>query len=263
MKRMTSMFFSRLGSVALLLAGATSVAQATTSAVAAEAAGEPLDWYGDASAPNFSGVWIRLDIPPSSASASKEGWLPWPPPLKHPFATIWRKRLADAAAGKRTDDPVRGCMPPGMPRFVTGTNGPMIIMQTPGRVTLYRDGAPVRRIWLDGRGFPAAKDLESFSNGNALGRYEHGDFVTELRGIKDQPVDSTGVPHSNSLVITERFHHIDANRIRIDVTLNDPIAYTRPMTSSVTYVRFDNPFWEPKEFLCKPGVDYHPEKFVR
>lgn len=189
--------------------------------------------------------------------------MPWPPPLKSSFAAVWQKRVAEAAAGKRTDDPVTRCIPPGMPRFITSTNGPMLIMQTPGRVTFYRDGFPVRRVWLDGRPFPAAKDLEAFSNGNASGRYDKGDFVTELRGIKDQPIDSTGIPHSDALKITERYHRLDANHIRVDVTLTDPVAYTRPMTSTVTYARFADPLWEPREFLCKPGTDFHPEKYVR
>ena len=80
---------------------------------------EKLSWYGDPKAPDISGVWVRVD-PPAAAGASKEGWMPWPPPLKGKFAETWRQRVADAAAGKRTDDPVQGCLPPGMPRYMTG-----------------------------------------------------------------------------------------------------------------------------------------------
>lgn len=220
-----------------------------------------LSWYGDPKAPDLSGVWVRADTQ-GVASASKEGWMPWPPPLKGMFVQTWRKRVADAAAGKRTDDPVQGCVPPGMPRFVTGINGPMLITQTPGRVVMYRDGSPVRRIWLDGRANPPAKDLESFSNGNAIGRYEANDLVTDIVGIKDQPVDSTGIPHSDDLRIVERYHRIDANTLRVVVTLTDRTAYTKPMTSTVTYTRLDDPLWEPREFLCTPKTGYHPEKYV-
>ncbi|MGY2737035.1 hypothetical protein ACVWYO_004768 [Sphingomonas sp. UYP23] len=222
---------------------------------------EKLNWHGDATAPDISGVWVLVDAP--AISGSKEGWQPWAPPLKATFAEMWKKRVADAQAGKRTDDPVRGCLPPGMPRFITGTNGPMLIVQTKGRVLLYRDGIPVRRIWLNAAARPAAKDLESFSNGNAIGHYAGLDLVTEVIGIKDQPIDSTGVPHSDDLKIVERYHRVDAKTLRVTVTLTDPTAYTRSLTSSVTYRLLDDPAWEPQEFLCTPITNFHPEKYVR
>ena len=223
----------------------------------------PVSWYGDPSAPDISGVWVRSDVTATGASASKEGWLPWPPPLKPKFAEIWKKRVADTATGTRTDDPVRGCLPPGMPRFITGTNGPMQIIQTPGRVTMYRDGIPVRRVWTDGRAQPAVKDVEDFSNGNAVGRYVGSELVNDVIGMKDYPIDGTGVPHSPSLKIEERFRRIDAKTLRVTVTQTDPSAYTRTMTSVVTYTALDNALWEPREFICTPATNYYPEKYVR
>ena len=229
-------------------------------AVAAQAA-PPVkaSWYGDPAAPDVSGVWMLQ--PGTAATGSKEGWLPWPPPLKGSFAATYAKRIADPAA--RTDDPVVTCQPPGMPRFDTGTNGALMITQTPGRVTLYRDGIPVRRVWVDGRNLPAAKDLESFSNGNAIGHYVGTDLFTEIAGVKNQPIDATGIPHSDALKISERFHRVDATTLRIEVTLTDPAALARPMTSTVTYTAWPDPLWEPHEFLCRPKTDYHPDKYVR
>ncbi len=243
-------------SAALVIPAVASVAQAS-----GQAASERLSWYGDPKAPNLSGVWVRVDTP-VAAGVSKEGWGPWPPPLKDKYADIWRKRVADAAAGTRSDDPVQACLPPGMPRYMTGTKNELLIIQTPGRVMMYKDGSPVRRIWLDGHPFPGAKELESFSNGNARGRYEGQDLVTEIVGVKDQPIDSTGVPHSDDLKISERLHRIDATTLSVTVTLTDPTAYTRPLVSTVTYRTSDNPLWEPREFICTPKTDYHPETYV-
>ena len=222
---------------------------------------QKLSWYGDPAAPDISGVWVRAGT--EGGSASKEGWRPWPPPLKAPYAAIWRKRVTDASAGTRTDDPVRTCMPAGMPRFITGMTPPMLILQTPGRVMLYRDGMPVRRIWLDGRPHPRIEDLESFSNGNAIGRYVGTDLVTDIAGIKDQPIDSTGIPHSDDLKIVERFHRGDAQTLRVTVTLNDKTAFTRPMTNTIIYKLHSDPLWEPREFLCTPQTGYAPEQFVQ
>jgi hypothetical protein len=218
-----------------------------------------VSWYGDPAAPNISGVWVRSNVP----GASKEGWQPWPPPLKAPFAATWKKRVSDQAAGKRTDDPVRTCLPPGMPRFMSGTNGPLLIIQTPGRVTLYRDGDPVRRVWLDGRKNPESKDLEEFSNGNAIGHYEGHELVTEIIGFKDYPIDSTGVPHSEQLQIVERFQRVDDQTLKVAITLTDKLAYTKPMKSTVIYKTYGDAMWEPREFICTPVSGYHPEIYVR
>lgn len=247
--------------LAMALSAALVVPAASIAQAPGPAARERLSWYGDPKAPDLSGVWVRVDTPVASG-ASKEGWGPWPPPLKDKYADIWRKRVADAAAGTRTDDPIQACLPPGMPRYMTGTKNELLILQTPGRVTMYRDGSPVRRIWLDGHPFPDAKDLESFSNGNARGRYDGQDLVTEIIGIKDQPIDSTGVPHSEDLKISERLHRVDATTLRVTVTLTDPTAYTRPLVSTVTYRASANPLWEPREFICTPKTDYHPETYV-
>ena len=221
---------------------------------------ERLSCYGDPSAPDISGVWVRQ---PSNGSGSKEGWEPWPPPLKPPFEAKWKARVADAAAGKRTDDPVQACLPPGMPRFMTGVKTPLLILQTPGRVMMYRDGEPVRRIWLDGHPFPDAKDLESFFNGTARGHYEGKDLVTEVVGVKDQPIDGTGVPHSDDLKIAERIRRLDGDTLRVEVTLTDPTAYARPLTDTVIYKALKDPTWEPREFLCTPKTDYHPDVYIR
>lgn len=246
---------------ALLLAG-PAVAQSTGDAPPQVLPPEKLDWHGDASAPDLSGVWVRVPTT-TAAGKSPEGYLPWPPPLKEPYAATWHKRVADSAAGTRTDDPVMGCQPAGMPRFIAGMTGPMLIIQTPGRVLFYRDGLPVRRVWLDGRPLPSAKDIEAFSNGNAMGHYVGGDLVTEIAGIRDQPVDATGIPHSDGLRITERLHRVDANTLKVEVTLTDPLAYKAPLRTTVLYRKSDDPRWEPHEFLCKPKTDYHPEIMVR
>lgn len=226
---------------------------------------EPLSFYGDPQAPDLSGVWVRVDADANAGATatSKEGWLPWPPPLRPEFDKTWRERVAKAVAGERTDDPVRGCLPPGMPRYVTGTNSPMVLMQVPGVVMMYRYGIPFRRVWLTGVKLPDPVDREEFFNGYAIGHYEGSDLVTEVVGMKDLPIDGTGIPHSPNLHISERYHRIDATTMRVTVKLTDPTAYTRPMTSTVIYKAYDKPRWEIDEFVCTPITDYHPQDYVR
>lgn len=252
-----------LCAAAVLFLGAGAFA-ALPSAIAPPGArpAQRLDWYGDPGAPNLSGVWV-LEEQPARAGASREGWTPWSPPLKGEFAAKWKKRVADAAAGKRTDDPVRGCLPPGMPRYLTGAKNPLLLMQTPRRVTLYRDGETPRRIWLDGRAFPAPEDLEVFPHGTSVGRYEGDEMVIETIGLTDMPIDATGVPHSDQLKIVSRLRRVDERTLRVQVTLTDPVAFSKSMATTATYRKLDDPSWEPREYLCTPVTDHHPEIYVR
>ncbi len=224
---------------------------------------QAVGWYGDPSAPNISGVWVLAG--PATKTANKEGWTSWPPPLKGEYAKTYRERLAakDADGGWK-DDPVRACMPPGMPRYMTSTTTPLLIIQTPGRVTMYRDNSPVRRIWLDGRVNAGIEDLEAFSNGNSIARYEGGALLTKVEGLRtDYPIDSTGASHGETAVIEERISPQSDGTLRVDITLTDKEALTRPIRSSVIYRPLGDPKWEPKEFICTPKTAYHPEVYVR
>ena len=88
--------------------------------------------------------------------------------------------------------------------------------------------------------------------------------MTEVIGLRtDYPIDSTGVPHGDKLKIVERFHRVDEQTLKVDITLTDADAYTRPMTATVIYKASNDPLWEPKEFVCTPQTNYHPEAYVR
>ena len=223
---------------------------------------ERLDWFGDPGAPNLSGVWMLAEDRSKTVVGDPKGWRPWPPPLKGKFLTLWRQRVAQAKAGTRVDDPVIGCQPPGMPRFVTGDRSSLLIIQSHQRVTLMRSGEGARRIWLDGRVLPPAKDLEPFYKGISVGRYDGQELVVDSGGFKDWPIDSTGVPHSDKLHISEHYRRLDAQTMKVDVTLTDPDAYSRPIVSTVFYHAVTDPNWEPKEFICTPKTDYHPDRYA-
>ena len=233
---------------------------------------QPLSWFGDPGKPNLSGVWARTDIAsdPKGASANvkgvatgKEGWTPWPPPLRGDFASLWKKRVAEDAIGTRSDDPVTECLPAGMPRFITGMNGPLLLVQTPGRVSMTREYGPPRRIWLDGRKLPSRDDLEQFFSGNSVGHYEGETLVVDTVGVKDEPIDGTGVPHSDKVVIQERYHRVNEQTLSVEVTIKDELALRKPMRTVVTYKAVTDPLWELQDLTCVPKNGYHPELFVK
>jgi hypothetical protein len=259
---------SSISSLAIALATLSlAVAAAEPSAPATQATGRSLSWFGDPGSPDISGVWL-LEVPatsPADASAgsrSPEGWTPWPPPLRGAFATTWKSRIAAAKSGQRSDDPVKACLPAGMPRFITGMRGPLLIVQTPGRVAMTREFGPPRRIWLDGRSLPEADNLEQFFSGNSVGRYEGDALVVDTIGVKDLPIDSTGVPHSNKLVIRERYRRVSRDVLSVEVVVSDELALRRPMRTSLTFKAHADPLWELQDLVCVPDKSWHPELYV-
>ncbi len=243
---------------------AVTVSAASAQTLPAPLPPQPLSWYGDPGAPNVSGVWARAELASDpKLTASPEGWTPWPPPLRGQFADLWKQRVAATKAGTRTDDPVTNCLPAGMPRYITGMNGPLLIVQTPGRVVMTREYAPPRRIWLDGRALPSPDNLEQFYSGNSIGHYEGTTLVVETIGVKDEPIDSTGVPHSDTVDIKERYQRVDAQTLSVDVLVTDKLALSKPLRTTVTYKLSTDPRWELQDLTCTPKVAYHPELYVK
>jgi hypothetical protein len=50
-------------------------------------------------------------------------------------------------------------------------------------------------------------------------------------------LDNAGHPHSEALRVTERFRRMNAATLNIDITINDPKAYTKPWTATVRFER--------------------------
>jgi hypothetical protein len=91
-----------------------------------------------------------------------------------------------------------------------------------------------RDIWLDGRPIPKPGELLPRVNGYSVGRWEGDTLVVTSTGFDDrQWVDMYGFPISESAVLVERWERPSPNRLRVQLTLTDPVNYTRPWTSTV------------------------------
>ena len=151
-----------------------------------------------------------------------------------------------------TNDPVYKCFPPGMPRIYFHPF-PMEIIQTPGRVLMfYEYDHLVRQIYTDGR--PHRDDLPALWLGDSIGRWEGDTLVVETTNFNDQTwIDRRGVPHSDQLKVTERIRRIDAKSLQIDITIEDPIAFTRPWTAVRFFTLTD---WQITEMSCMDNVNF-------
>ena len=135
-----------------------------------------------------------------------------------------------------SNDPEERCEPLGLIRLVTfsGGNAAMQIVQTKEIIVQkfewFWDN---REIWTDGRALPKVEDYLPRFNGYSVGKWEGDTLVVTTVGLDDrQWVDGFGYPVSEKAVLEERYSRPSRNRLRLDMTLTDPVNYTRPWHSS-------------------------------
>ena len=70
--------------------------------------------------------------------------------------------------------------------------------------------------------------------GYSVGHWEGDTLVVESAGFNDRTwLDFTGHPHTEALKVTERFRRKDFGHMQLEITFNDPKAYTKPWTIAV------------------------------
>jgi len=110
---------------------------------------------------------------------------------------------------------------------------PKKIVHTPGLlVILHERNMEFRQIFTDGRPLPA--DQNPSWSGYSTGKWENDTLVVQTSGFRDGLwADFNGSPLTDRARITERFRRPAYGRLEVDVTLDDPMAYTRPWTIHV------------------------------
>jgi len=151
-----------------------------------------------------------------------------------------------------TNDPVYDCFPPGAPRIYFHPF-PMEIIQTPGRVMMvFEYDHFLRQIYTDGR--EHRTDLSPSWMGDATGHWEGDTLVVETVNFNDKTwIDRRGVPHSEELRVIERIRRVDENSLVIDITIEDPIAFTETWTGRREYRAVD---WDVEEFICMDNISF-------
>lgn len=154
-------------------------------------------------------------------AAGLDGGLPY-----QPWAGALMKERA-ATPGK--DDPHSKCLPPSFPRAYALPHIQKLI-QTPGLLIILDEfNASYRQIFTDGRPLPV--DPQPSWNGYSSGKWEGDTLVVETIGFRDDLwLDMLGNPLTSAAKVTERFRRPNFGRLEIEVTVDDPKAYTKPWT---------------------------------
>jgi hypothetical protein len=165
-------------------------------------------------------------------------------PLQPWAAALKKQRMADNSK----DNPDAHCLPLGNLQLHTHPQ-PRKIIQTPDVVVvLYEGNAGVRQIFTDGRPLPA-NDPQPWWFGYSTGRWAGDTLVVETAGFRDGGwLDVNGSPLTGGGRMTERYRRTSYGLMEIEVTVDDPKAYTRPWT--VTIKQRLMPDDELIEFVC-------------
>jgi hypothetical protein len=161
------------------------------------------------------------------------GQTPGGAPYQPWAADLVKKRIADNSK----DNPDAQCLPMGIMQM-TSHPYPRKFIQTPTElIAIYEaSGTTVREIFMDGRQLPAAKDLEPWWNGYSVGHWDGDTLVVETIGFMDDGwLDVQGSPLTNAGKITERYRRPNFGTMELEVTIDDPKAYTKPFSAKVNY----------------------------
>jgi hypothetical protein len=162
--------------------------------------------------PSFEGVWLG-----GIGNIDREN-----PGARNPE---WVKTHLDPAGAEQ--DPQLHCQPLlGRP-----TPYPWRMVFTPTHAFIAYEMYNYRQIFIDGRKHPPADELFPTWWGHSIGWWEGDTFVVDTVGINDKGWwDGRGPTHSDKAHMIERYTRTNLGKMELVITLEDPIAFTRPVT---------------------------------
>ncbi len=185
--------------------------------------------------PDLSGVWLNGNYNFANMGVA----LPLQP---------WAQQLeAKRRAAQSKDDPEAKCLPTGVPRM---TPYPWQIVQSPKVVAILLEGPlhTYRLAYLN-RAHPQGEDLEPTWMGDSIAKWEGDTLVIDTIGFNDQTwLNGRGTPHTDKLHVIERYTRPDLGHLDVEVTMEDPGAFTKPHTYKRQHILSET--WEIHEFVC-------------
>jgi len=153
----------------------------------------------------------------------------YPLPLQPWAADLKKRRMAD----NMKDNPDVWCLPIGLMQYHNHPQ-PRQIVQTKNLILItYESNYGLRYIYTDGRPAPN-NDPQPWWFGYSRGWFEGDTLVVETTNFRGDEkagwLDVNGSPYTDALKMTERFRRPTFGTLEIDITIDDPKAYTKPFT---------------------------------
>ncbi len=186
--------------------------------------------------PDLSGLWAwenNRPCPPDGCPDQKVGQefvnLGWSLKTGLPYQPWAADLVKTRRAQNSKDDPQSRCLPRGALRIYT--DGLLKkILQVPGMVVILTErNATFRQIFTDGRPLPV--DPNPSWNGYSSGKWQGDELVIQTTGFRDDMwLDTGGSPLTSAAKVTEKLRRPNFGNLEIEITVDDPKAYTAPWT---------------------------------
>jgi len=244
-----------------LAAALLALAASWTTAVTVTAQWEP---WPMKNVPRLADGKVDMKGPPRRTPDGKidlQGfWLPTNP-VKHllnlaadlkpsdvPLQPWAEKALQERIETNGKDHPGVRCWPSGFPEKLNIPDG-LKLVQTPDLMLFLHESRTIyRQVFTDGR--PLPKDPQPAWQGYSVGRWDGDTFIVETIGQNGKTwLDMRGLPGTEALRVVERYTRPSIGRIYIDVTIDDPKAYTKPWDVRLSWDL--KPDWELIESICE------------
>jgi hypothetical protein len=176
--------------------------------------------------PDLSGIWRG----PGGGSYDRNVARDLKPSDIQPWAeAVYQQRIRDMGKGA----PRANCLPDPFPYYHMVDLARFV--QTPGLIVIMYQGntnSVHRTIFTDGRKLP--DDPNPTWMGYSVGRWDGDTLVVDTAGFNDKSwLDIEGHPHTEALHITERFRRRDFGHMDLEMTIDDPKAFTRPFVLKI------------------------------
>lgn len=183
-------------------------------------------------------------VPGSLGVVDGDGKIPYKP------EALAKKK--DNAAHWIDRDPELKCYLPGLPR-ATYLPYPFQIVQSTNKIQMaYEFTNAARTIHLDKVDGPP----DDLWMGHSAGRWEGDTLVVNITDFNDNTwLDRAGNFHSDKMKLVERFTPISADAIRYEVTIEDPVVFTRPWKITMPLYRRLEPNAQLLEYRCVEFVE--------
>jgi hypothetical protein len=178
-------------------------------------------------------------------------------PYKPEFQKVYDERIAKARDSGVVDDPIDNCYSPyGMPRLMGAAAGAAEFYVTPKQTWIIWDHMnETRRIHTDGRAKPSEDMKWPRVMGVSDGHWEGQTLVVQTQWMKEGIYDRSGAPHSDQLVVTERITRTDASTITVEMTLDDPVMFTKPWQVTRHFRKAAEKWENVRGTYCAPPVE--------
>ena len=201
--------------------------------------------------PDLSGLWrpMRRNLKGNARGrgAPPPARAPGEPPLAQfndvgagfpnglPFTEWGRKTRDERKANNSKDNPDAHCRPLGLMQLHDHPYEKKIV-QGPGTIVImYNANNDYRQILTNGQTLPeVGPALAPWWYGYSVGKWEGDTLVVTTVGFRDDVwLDVNGSPLTGTGKMVERFTRLNFGTLQIDVTIEDPKAYTEPFTVRV------------------------------